>query len=55
MDKSEQWLLDGECNKCRRKEYCNKPCKACNTRRDNVVRSAVAQALNRRYLMGKKI
>lgn len=48
MDKSEQWMLDGICGICRRRGYCNKPCKACNTRRDNVVRSAVARALDRR-------
>lgn len=48
MDKSEQWLLDGECGICRRRGYCNKLCKACINRRDNIVRSAVAQALYRR-------
>lgn len=25
---SEQWLEQGKCNECRRKGYCNKPCKA---------------------------
>lgn len=25
---SENWLTDGNCKKCRRKKYCNKPCKA---------------------------
>ena len=25
---SEQWLSDGICNECRRKNYCHKPCKA---------------------------
>ena len=24
--KSEQWLLVGDCRKCRRKNYCKKPC-----------------------------
>lgn len=27
VDESEQWLLDGRCEVCRRKNYCNKPCK----------------------------
>lgn len=24
---NEQWLLDGICRECRRKDYCSKPCK----------------------------
>lgn len=48
MEKSEQWLSDGKCNICRREKYCNKPCKACNSRRDNIVRGAVTQAFVRR-------
>lgn len=44
MEKSEQWLSDGKCNICRREKYCNKPCKACNNRKDNIVRGAVIQA-----------
>ena len=23
---TEQWLLDGDCTKCRRKKYCRKQC-----------------------------
>ena len=26
-DSNEQWLLDGNCRECRRKDYCSKPCK----------------------------
>lgn len=25
-NKNEQWLLDGNCNICRRKNYCKKDC-----------------------------
>jgi radical SAM protein with 4Fe4S-binding SPASM domain len=24
---ADQWLEDGDCDKCRRIKYCNKPCK----------------------------
>lgn len=48
MEKSEQWLSDGKCNICRMEKYCNKPCKACNNRKDNIVRGAVTQAFVRR-------
>lgn len=26
IDESEQWLLSGNCSKCRRNNYCSKPC-----------------------------
>lgn len=29
---SDRWLIDGDCTKCRREKYCNKPCKK-HTRR----------------------
>ena len=46
-DKSEQWLLDGNCNICRRKEYCSKPCKACKDRMTYEMRCAVSRAMFR--------
>ena len=27
-EKDEQWLLEGKCKKCRRKDYCKKSCTA---------------------------
>lgn len=26
VPETEQWLLDGDCSKCRRAEYCSKQC-----------------------------
>lgn len=26
-ESNEQWLLNGNCNKCRRQKYCSKGCK----------------------------
>ena len=26
IEESEQWLLDADCDKCRRNNYCSKPC-----------------------------
>lgn len=26
MQDNEQWLLDGDCSKCRKNNYCSKPC-----------------------------
>lgn len=47
MNKSEQWLSNGECEMCRRKEYCSKPCKACRNRQEYELRCHVAQAMFR--------
>ena len=27
VPESDRWLIDGDCSKCRRKNYCNKSCK----------------------------
>lgn len=48
IPKNEQWRLEGDCSKCRRNNYCQKPC----TRKDRYnkikmeefVREAVDQA-----------
>lgn len=52
MDKSEQWLLDGKCTMCRRKEYCSKPCKRCRSRHEYEMRCHVAQAMAREIRTG---
>lgn len=44
MNKSEQWLSNGECEMCRRKEYCSK---ACRNRQEYELRCHVAQAMFR--------
>lgn len=36
---NEQWLLDGICRKCRRRDYCAKPCKRNEIR---IQREAIA-------------
>lgn len=54
MDKSEQWLLEGKCHICRRKEYCSKPCKACKIRRDYEMRCAFSRAMIRALTGGKE-
>lgn len=28
IPETDQWLLDGDCKKCRKMEYCSKACKA---------------------------
>lgn len=43
--KSDQWLLDGECDKCRRNKYCRKSCKASMTHRNLEMKIALARGL----------
>ena len=28
IPETDQWKLDGDCNKCRKKDYCGKECRA---------------------------
>lgn len=37
VDLTEQWLLDGICSKCRKKDYCSKPCKSNKKRNENEI------------------
>ena len=49
-NEAEQWLSDGKCHICRRKEYCSKPCKACKDRNEYEIRCAVSRAMTRNIL-----
>ena len=46
-DKSEQWLLDGKCYICRRREYCSNGCKAYKSRMKYEMKRVVASAMVR--------
>lgn len=46
MDKSEQWLLNGDCRICRRKKYCSKPCTRCKREIQAEIKQVVANCLN---------
>lgn len=53
IDKSEQWLLDGKCIMCRKKNYCSKPCRACKDRRNYEMCCAVSRVLHKTMAEGK--
>lgn len=48
MLESEQWKRDGICSRCRRQNYCSKPCKRNETR----VKSEIAAFIAERTGMG---
>lgn len=45
-NENEQWLLNGECNKCRRQSYCSKPCTRNKRRTEAMMHSLVSSTLN---------
>ena len=45
-NENEQWLLNGDCRKCRRQSYCSKPCTQCKRDLEATVHSLVSSKLN---------
>lgn len=45
IPETDQWLLDGVCNKCRRESYCRKKCGAVKRAWRAGLKKAVAEAL----------
>lgn len=37
IPETEQWKLNGDCDKCRRKNYCTKKCRAKQTKIERVL------------------
>ena len=49
MDKiqeNEQWKLQGDCTKCRRNNYCSKPCTRCNRMARVKMKKLVTKTMN---------
>ena len=46
VNENEQWLLNGECNKCRRQNYCSKPCTRNKRETEMFVKSLISSKLN---------
>lgn len=43
INESDQWLLDGDCSKCRREKYCTKRCKKQQEALNNLMYSAIRE------------
>jgi len=48
MEENEQWVKGGDCKKCRRQNYCSKPCKEYKSARQVFLRGAFKEALVRK-------
>ena len=46
IQENEQWKLSGDCTKCRRNNYCSKPCTRCNRRVRAEMKRLVADTMN---------
>jgi hypothetical protein len=40
----EQWLSNGNCEECRRQNYCSKPCTAKKRRENAMLKNAILEA-----------
>lgn len=38
---NEQWLSDGICAVCRRQDYCHKPCKKAELRKERTIKEEI--------------
>lgn len=47
MNDTEQWLSTGNCDVCRRRKYCSKPCKPAQRRSAVELTSMIAGAVYR--------
>lgn len=47
MERDEQWKHGGDCNSCRRKNYCSTPCTLRKRRNKAILRGLVADSINR--------
>lgn len=45
-NENEQWLLNGDCSKCRREKYCSKPCTRCKRETKAMMKALVAKTMN---------
>lgn len=53
-DRSEQWLLGGDCSVCRRHKYCSKPCKPRQLYEQRRTASIIANAMMRAMINGTR-
>ena len=44
---ADSWKTDGNCNECRRQDYCNKQCRLARERGMRLLRAKMAEAMQR--------
>lgn len=51
---SEQWLLDGDCEKCRRQRYCTKGCRKNRIATERMINAVITKAILKRFVSAGK-
>lgn len=46
----DQWRSEGDCNKCRRKKYCSKQCKARKLHNNYILQKAITSKPYKTFL-----
>ena len=46
IPETDQWKLEGDCLKCRRHDYCKKPCHACKKSVHKMIAESMASAID---------
>lgn len=49
IPETDQWLLDGDCDKCRREKYCDKECTKAKRATAKVFQNLIDSAMQKRY------
>lgn len=48
IKETEQWLLNGNCSKCRKKNYCSKECKRNDLRKKRIIANTITKTMDER-------
>ena len=54
INASEQWLLDGDCKKCRRQRYCTKVCRKNRIATEREINAVITKAILKRFVSAGK-
>jgi hypothetical protein len=54
IPETDRWLIDGDCSKCRRKNYCHTTCKKCKQRMYVVASKTLYEHMYREMSKPKK-
>lgn len=49
INDNEQWLSEGKCHLCRRANYCKKDCTAYKKRKNQIIKQAYNDVLEKEY------
>lgn len=50
VNETEQWLLNGDCTKCRRNKYCSKQCTKRKRYVDREIRQFIAKKISSQFV-----